>query len=213
MANRNAHGALSFHGEIRTLLRERALDSARGLVCADGWSAVTMSDVAQEIGISRQALYREFGSRQALAEALVGREVDVFLSGVVEGLRGNPEDAVDGMVQAVRFALRFGINNALLQAILSECDGQGNGLLPVLITDPETVFMRAIRAIGGVVREQYMSEFASDEAVDLSVEVLVRLTLSHLHQPRGRVDQAVAQIRRVLASLLHLDILPSEAID
>ncbi|MFE7723598.1 TetR family transcriptional regulator [Nocardia rhizosphaerihabitans] len=189
--------------------REEALDYARRLVCADGWSAVKMCRVAEEIGISRQALYREFGSRQALAEALIGREVDVFLSGVVEGLRANPEDAVDGMVQAAGFALRFSIDNALLQAILSECDGRGNGLLRVLTTDPETVFMRANGTIAGVVREQYMTDFASDEAVDLSVEVLVRLTLSHLQQPRGPVDHAVAQIRQVLASLLHTYTLPS----
>ncbi|APE37065.1 hypothetical protein BOX37_27580 [Nocardia mangyaensis] len=194
---------LSFHAEMRQLLRERSLDVARRIVCSDGWSAVRISSIAKEVGINRPALYKEFGSRQEFGQALVAREADVFLAGVVDALRTHPDEAVAGMVQAAEFALQFGSDNSLLKAILIEREGQDGGLLPVLVADPETVLARAVSVIDAVVREQYSAQVVGDAVQEDSVEVLVRLTLSHLYQPRGTIEDAVAQIRRVITSLLH----------
>ena len=45
----------------------------------EGWSHVTMSRLAQAVGVSRQTVYNEIGSKPQLAEAMILRELDRFL--------------------------------------------------------------------------------------------------------------------------------------
>jgi len=46
-------------------LRDTVFDAVDDLVRERGWAATTMSDVAAAVGLSRQTLYNEFGSRAA----------------------------------------------------------------------------------------------------------------------------------------------------
>src|SRR6478609_2642550 len=46
----------------RVLLRDSILDGMRDLLTARDWSSITLSDVANAAGISRQTIYNEFGS-------------------------------------------------------------------------------------------------------------------------------------------------------
>jgi AcrR family transcriptional regulator len=57
----------------RARLRELALDAARDVVLDRGWAAVRMGAIAKEIGISRQTLHGEFGTKDDLGNALVMR--------------------------------------------------------------------------------------------------------------------------------------------
>lgn len=190
----------SFHAEMRQLLRERTLDTARTLVCAEGWGAVNMSRVAKEVGISRPVLYKEIGTRRSLAEALIEREADEFLRGVVNCLAAQPSDPVAGLVDAAEFTLHSGTDNALLKAILS--GERGDGLLPLLATEPEPVLARAIEVLYAAVRAQYGLPALDEPRLRSAVEVVVRIVLSHLFQPLGTVDHATEQIRQIAASLL-----------
>ena len=64
-----------FRESVRSLLREQVLDAAYQLVAADGWSVLRMAGIARAAGISRQTLYNEFGSKEAIGKALVQREL------------------------------------------------------------------------------------------------------------------------------------------
>ena len=66
----------------RELLRETLFDAARSELEHRAWSEVTMADVAAAAGVSRQTLYKEFGSRDEFAQAFVLREADGFISEV-----------------------------------------------------------------------------------------------------------------------------------
>src|SRR5688572_1846340 len=66
----------------RELLRTTLLDAARELLRDRPWNEVTMAQVAQAAGVSRQTLYNEFGSREEFAQAFVLREGDRFLAAV-----------------------------------------------------------------------------------------------------------------------------------
>ncbi|WP_344995532.1 TetR family transcriptional regulator [Tsukamurella soli] len=191
---------VSFQVEMRLLLRERILDAARELVVASGWSAVNMSQVARRVGVSRPALYNEIGNRQDLATALIEHETDHFLEGIVGVLADNPDDPVDGLAAAARFTLVEGGDNTLLRTILAGEHRSEDGLLPLVTAEPEPVLGRAIDSVSGALRAQYGDIVAPPLARVLD-EVFVRLTLSHLLQPRGSVDDAVAQIRQVVAGL------------
>src|SRR5205807_6281587 len=55
-------------------MSQRILDAALALVAASGFRHLTMDDVAARAGVGRMTVYRRFGSRQSLTDALAVRE-------------------------------------------------------------------------------------------------------------------------------------------
>jgi AcrR family transcriptional regulator len=53
---------------------ERILDAALGLVAASGLRNLTMDDAASRAGVGRMTVYRRFGDRDGLIDALAARE-------------------------------------------------------------------------------------------------------------------------------------------
>ncbi|MFC9473512.1 TetR family transcriptional regulator [Nocardia sp. NPDC056952] len=192
----------NFQAEMRQLLRDRMIDAARTMVVSEGWGAVNMSRVAKEVGISRPVLYKEIGTKQALADALIERETGIYLTGIAETLARHPADPLAGMTAAAEYTLRAAGDNTLIKAVLSARQDGDTALLPALVSDPEPVLGRAVAALSDTVREQY--EFASltDDELTSVVEIMVRLTLSHLFQPTGSIDRAVAQVGAVLSGVM-----------
>ncbi|MFD9667571.1 TetR family transcriptional regulator [Rhodococcus sp. NPDC059968] len=193
----------NFQAEVRQLLRDRLLDAATEIVCGEGWAAVTMSGVADRVGVSRQMLYKDIGAKQALGQALVGRETNRFITGIVERLRAHESDAVAGMTAAADFTLRTGAENALLKAIVAGAHGSDAGLLPLLTAQTEPVLQRVIDAITAEAKTLDGTLHMGERQLTHAIEVVVRLTLSHLLQPVGPAERAVDQIRLVITPLLH----------
>ncbi|MFX0580927.1 TetR/AcrR family transcriptional regulator [Nocardia nepalensis] len=54
--------------------RDDILDAARDLIVREGYASVSMHAIARAAGITRPALYAEFGDRDELFEALLDRE-------------------------------------------------------------------------------------------------------------------------------------------
>src|SRR5438874_3896504 len=69
--------ALAFDPRVQTAddaLSERILDAALELAAASGIRHLTMDDVARRAGVGRMTVYRRFGDKQRLVEALAVRE-------------------------------------------------------------------------------------------------------------------------------------------
>ncbi|NEW37879.1 TetR/AcrR family transcriptional regulator [Nocardia cyriacigeorgica] len=186
---------------MRQVLRARVIDTARNLVCTEGWGAVNMSRVAKEVGVSRPVLYKEIGTKQDLADVVIANELDTFLTGIADTIATQADDVIDGLTAAVEYTLRTGADNALLKAVLAGRSSADTSLLPVLMTEPEPVLGRAIPALTAVVRNQYGLHDIADDDLDTMVEAVVRLALSHLFQPTGPIDRAVTQIGLVITSI------------
>ncbi len=193
--------APNFQSEMRMLLRERVIETARRLVCTEGWGAVNMSRVAKEVGVSRPVLYKEIGTKQDLADVVIANEVDVFLVGIAENLAAHPDDVISGVLAAIEFTLRTGADNMLLKAVLSGRSAPDTALLPALMTEPEPVLGRAVEAVTAAIRDRYGLAGVSDAELAPVAETVVRLALSHLFQPTGSVEAALAQIRVVAVGL------------
>ncbi|MFI6871718.1 TetR family transcriptional regulator [Nocardia sp. NPDC050406] len=193
--------APNFQTEMRQLLRDRVVDTARRLVITEGWGAVNMSRVAKEVGVSRPVLYKEIGKKEDLAEVVIRQEVEVFLVGISACLAAHPDDVVAGCVAAVDFTLRTGADNTLLKSVLARRTGADTTLLPTLMTETEPVLGPAVDAVTTAVRAQYGLAELSDTELMARTESLVRLALSHLFQPIGPVERAVAQIEFVIAHI------------
>lgn len=172
-------------------LCERILDAGAELICDTGWDRVTMSQLARRAGISRQMVYKEYGSRDKLARAIISRHADRFLDGVVQRLREHRTDLAAAVSAAVEWVLRAAAEDPLLKAVLSAAHGGTQDLLPLLTTNPEPVLERAVQTV----HTEASRLWADIPAADLAhlVEVVVRLTMSHLLQPFAPVDHAVRQ--------------------
>ena len=192
----------NFQAEVRQLLRDRVLDAAYTLVCAEGWGAVNMSQIAAMVGISRQVLYKEIGAKQALGQALVQRETDRFIAGVTSAMRAHPDDVAAGLAAGAAFTLRAGAHDPLVEASMARARDAEVGLTPLLTVGPTPIWRGAMDAIAAAVREFHDLPDPIDRQLDSIVEVDVRLTFSHLHQPMGNtIDEAVEQIHTTLRAL------------
>lgn len=162
------------------VLRLRLIDAATELTARDGWPSVTMSRLAERVGVSRQTVYNEIGSKPALAEAMVMRELDLFLRRVDEHFEG-----ADNLIEAIRGAARGILEMAredpLLRAVLSASHGADNDLLPLLTTHSEAL----IESASAVIREHVVRfpVSVSEDELDLGIDSVVRLVLSHVMQP------------------------------
>lgn len=196
-------GAVSFQAEVRQLLRDRVLDAAYALVCAEGWRAVNMSQIAASVGVSRQALYKEFGAKQALGEALVERETDRFIAGVIAAMRTHPTDVAAGLAAGAAFTLHAGAQDALVKASMARARQGETGLTPLLTAGPRPIWAGAMEAIAAAAREFYDLADPIDRHLDAIVEVDVRLTFSYLQQPMDRsIEEAVQHIHTTVSALL-----------
>ena len=69
-----------------TLSRTRILEVARTLLLAYGFNALTMDDLARDLGMSKKTLYVHFPSKNALAEAIldgIGKSIRAQLEAVL----------------------------------------------------------------------------------------------------------------------------------
>lgn len=180
---------------------ERILAAAAEMTAELGWSEVTMSAIAARVGVSRQTVYNEWGSRDRLAEAMVLRELGAFLAEVDAGFDAHPDDLGAAVRDAVRRVLTLASTNPLLGAIVTATHGAGTELVPLLTTRADTLM--------AVARERVRDRLVAMADIDMSaldgvVDMLVRTVLSHVMQPAddpSRVPQDVSTI--VVAVLLH----------
>lgn len=164
----------------RARLRELALDAARDIALTRGWAAVRMGAIATAIGISRQSLHGEFGTKDELGNALVLRETTTFLDGVAARLAEHPGDLAGGVADAVEFMLSATLDDPLLQTVLTRApvNGGDQSLLPLLTTRGEPLIEHAMDIVGRWVSEQWPS--ADPDDTRIMVESVVRLAHSHL---------------------------------
>lgn len=162
-------------------MRQRVIAAALELTASQGWSAVTMSAVADHVGVSRQTVYNEVGSKPALAEAMVLAELERFLEVVGLAFDAHPRDLAAAVAGAVEGVLALAADNELLREIVSSSNGASSELLPPLSTDA-SVLIASARAVL-VARLSAYGIDASPRRVESVADVLVRTVLSHVMSP------------------------------
>ncbi|KRB76564.1 TetR family transcriptional regulator [Nocardioides sp. Root190] len=164
-------------------LRDRLLEAAVAIMTTAGWGRVTMARLADEVGVSRQTVYNEIGTKNDLAEAMVMRELDRFLAGVAQSFDENPGDLIGAIRDSARRVLKYAQDNALLHAVVSATHGADTELLPLLTTHSEYL----LEGAKFVVAERVASyDIPLPEGrLEASIDMVVRLVLSHVMQPSG----------------------------
>jgi AcrR family transcriptional regulator len=184
----------------RKQMRETVLDEARALAAENGWDGVSLSEAAARAEVSRPAVYKEFGSRAGLGEALVRRETTRFLTGIAEALGAPGRPAADAIREAVTFALTEAARNPLIQGVVLAARRSSDGLLPFLTARPEPVFGDAQELIGAWLAERYPDR--PPEVLDEATDLIVRMTISHIVLPGADPESTPRRLTRAVLAVL-----------
>jgi AcrR family transcriptional regulator len=176
----------------RTLLRDTVIAAVDDLIRTRGWSATTMSDVAAAAGVSRQTLYNEFGSRQLLVEAYIGREVDALIERATEVVRANADDAHRALRSAFTLFLQLASDEPVVRIIVQHAEG---GELHQLLTGLGRSL--ASDRIAALIPEVWPQVGADDAR--LLADTLVRLAISHALLPTDDPGEVARGVGRMLA--------------
>jgi AcrR family transcriptional regulator len=181
--------------------RPRIIAAAIELTARSGWTAVTMARLADAVGVSRQTVYNEIGSKPALAGAMVHDELGRFLAVVDDAFDAHPDDLGPAIRAAVHGVLELARDNALLRAIVSATHGAADDLLPLLTTNAGALLDTAK---GVLTRRLAGYELPLDDRERaVAIDVVVRVVLSHVMAPSGTPARTAADIAwlagRVLA--------------
>ncbi len=164
-------------------MHERVVAAAAELTLEVGWAGVTMGKLADRVGVSRQTVYNEVGSKPQLAEEMVLAELAKFLAVVDEAFDEQPDDLVEAIRAASRSVLELARDNALLQAVVSRSYGAETELLPLLTTRNDALVLAATQAVQARVAAYRID--IDDRHLDAAIDMVVRLVLSHVVHPIG----------------------------
>jgi AcrR family transcriptional regulator len=162
---------------------ERVVAAAAELTLEVGWAGVTMGKLADRVGVSRQTVYTEVGSKPQLAEEMVLAELAKFLAVVDRAFDEQPDDLVEAIRSASRGVLELARRNALLQAVVSASYGAETELLPLLTTRNDALVLAATQAVRA--RVPAYPIVLDDRYLDAAIDMVVRLVLSHVVNPVG----------------------------
>ena len=188
-------------GSVRLLaLRQRIVAAAVDLTADVGWSQVTMAKLADRVGVSRQTVYNEIGTKAALAEAMILSELDRFLQVVTDAFDRNPADLVGAIREASGGVLELARGNQLLHAVVSATHGADTELLPLLTTHAESLLAAAKLVVGDRLAPYDIGLDA--DKLDAAIDMVVRVVLSHVMQPSDTPEETAADIAWIAARVL-----------
>lgn len=185
-------------GSERTALSAAIVAAARRITVDEGWSAVTMARLADDVGVSRQTVYNETGSKPELAQALVLDELARFLAAVEAAFELHPRDLYASLRAAVRDVLVLADDNPLLRAVVAGTHGADTDLLPLLTTSS----LPLLDASYAVVHERLAAYSDDPVALATATDIVVRTTLSHMMQPSATPDATAESLASAVTRLL-----------
>jgi AcrR family transcriptional regulator len=182
----------------RELLRQTLFGAARDELQSRAWSEITMSDIAGAAGVSRQTLYKEFGSRDEFGQAFVIQEGERFLDGVDTAVREHLDDPRAAVGAALETFLRAAGEDPLVRILLSD-DGTG-GMLPFVTTQGMPVVQWATARLQATIQEGWPQ--APVDKTALLAESLVRLAISYITAPSGPPETTASQAGELLGPFI-----------
>jgi len=187
---------------FRNQVHEQALDVAQRTLVEVGWDKLRFGEVATAVGVSRPTLYAAFGSKEGLAEALVLRETDRFLTGVAAELERFPADLRGAIEAAIAYTLAEAGRSPVLHAVLTSARAGSESLLPLITTRSQPVLEAATSVLSAwlVAHDPGLPEVE----VRFGVDALVRLVVSHLVLPASDESETPARLAELAERYLEL---------
>lgn len=188
---------------MHAMMRAAILEAAWERVLHTDWDQVRMSDIARDVGVSRQTVHNEFGTKDQLAQAMFQRELEVYLSGILEATRSAPS-----VEAAVRTALTWVVETArghqLLRRVIADARaGRPAQFLALMATDTDVI----VRPVRQSLTQAYVERWGGDRSeVERLLDLVVRLGVTAMLLPSDRDDETMIEdmVRLVTARLNEL---------
>jgi AcrR family transcriptional regulator len=194
------------------------LDAAAELLLRHGYNKITMSDVADAVGLHRGLVYLHFSSKDALIEVLIIRELREYGATWSHHLETDP---LGGTVASTYRSVLHALKQVPLMAAILTRDKEifgkylhkPNNLFARLPTASLThEFLRAMQEAGAVRQDINLAAMAF--ILDtLSLAILDTLT-SHSGEPRGDSTQALRpsydDLMETIAEMVERMVTPAE---
>lgn len=164
--------------------RERILDSAYELFGRIGLRKTTFEDIAVKAGVSRQTLYRYFGSKEELTASVMDREAERFFVALNEAA---PEgvDLRDAVENGLLFAFDYLAHHPLLSWIY---ENEPSELLPHLRGHWTPILDSVRRFIEPFLEKEVQEGGLAEDRAAIAGDWVTRVTLSYLFVPGESVD-------------------------
>ena len=176
----------------RELLRSSLFDAARHELARRRWHEVTMADIAAAAGVSRQTLYKEFGTRDEFARALVLREGDRFVAAVEGAMDAHLDDPTAALLAAFGLFLTVAAADPLVREAIAGADE----MLPLMTTKGQPLVERSTERLCDAILSRWPQVKSHDAA--LLAECLVRLAISYAALPAGPAGNTASSIAELL---------------
>ncbi|TDB95163.1 TetR family transcriptional regulator [Actinomadura sp. 7K534] len=171
--------------------RQRIIDATARCVDRHGVTKTTLSDVANELGVTRQTVYRHFDRISDIIGEVAAQGAESFVDQLIAHLQGigDPAEAVvEGMVFCVRTIPTEPRLSLLLQLGDSSAFGRG-------ATTADTI------AYGAKMLQRFPVDWAAvgigEDDLNGLAEIIMRLLTSLLQHP-SRPTQDEARLRALL---------------
>jgi AcrR family transcriptional regulator len=176
------------------LLRDIVLDAMRDLLLTSDWSSITLSDVANSAGISRQTIYNEFGSRQGLAQGYALRLAGRLVDAVVDAIDDNVGQVYEAFLQGFRSFFAQSAADPLVISLLS--GGAKPDLLQIITTDSGPI----ITGCSAKLTESFMHSWvrASEQDAGVLARAIVRLAMGYVSMPPEADHDVAADLARLM---------------
>jgi len=154
---------------------ERVLNAALALAAASGMQNLTMDEIAARAGVGRMTVYRRFGDKDRLLEALAVREGRRCLA-ELDAASDTSAPIADQVAAGLATSLRIAREHPLLNRLARV---EPETVLNALTADGAAMFATSRAFVAGRLRESRRAGVLGDDVdVDGAAELLVRLAFS-----------------------------------
>jgi AcrR family transcriptional regulator len=184
MSQRSAAGRGNQDGDA---VRQRVIDAAIELLTREGRDAVTTRRVAEAAGLQPPAIYRLFGDKEGLLDAVAEHGVAAFLA--AKHVEEKPQDPIEDLRVGWDLAVGFGLANPALYTLMYSEPARANSAAFKAGTE---ILMGRIRrlAAGGWLR-------VNEELAAMIIRATAQgAVLTWLSLPEERRDPALLAILR-----------------
>lgn len=171
----------TFRARVHDMLRTSILDAAWTRAKAMPWSQVRIADIAEEVGVSRQTIHNEFGTKDQLAEALFARDMSEFLQGI-EALFASEERVEPAIRKALLWMLDEATRHDVVTRMVADARRlTGEPLHPVLTVRCDFIVLPVRQRLVELVTARWPE--VDPSAVLVASDMMVRFVLSQILLP------------------------------
>ncbi|MDR3665092.1 MAG: TetR/AcrR family transcriptional regulator [Mycobacterium sp.] len=160
-----------------TAAAARIVSAAREAIDAHG--TVSVSQVAQALGVTRPTVYRYFPTLESLLQATAMSATSGFLNHLAEHLR-HITDPTEAVVEGIAYTLEQLPQDRYLNLVLQP--GKGSAYAAGVTSDVSIAFGRSILERNNV---DWAAAGFTDESLNELVEFMLRILLSFVVDPGG----------------------------